>query len=82
LVQLLLQAPQCRGDVSVFVSQPLLERPSQLPKPESQAVRAQVPPLQASEAFARSQTTLQPPQSVSVLMFRSQPVFGLPSQLA
>jgi hypothetical protein len=45
------QAPQLFA-VSRAVSQPLLLRPSQLPKPDAQAPRAQLPLLQVAAAFA------------------------------
>jgi hypothetical protein len=81
-VQATPQDPQLDAVVCVFVSQPFEATASQLPKPAAHAPSVQLPPLHVSAAFARSQTTLQPPQSVSVLMFFSQPLFGLPSQLA
>jgi hypothetical protein len=40
------------------------------------------PAKQLSAAFGRAQAALHPPQSVSVLMLRSHPLSGMPSQLA
>jgi hypothetical protein len=76
------QDPQLATLVCVFVSQPFAALPSQFAKPGEQLPRVQTPLTQLSLAFARSQTVLQAPQSVSVLMLRSQPLSGLPSQLA
>jgi hypothetical protein len=75
-------APQFAALVVVFVSQPSATIPLQLPKPTVQVPSAQVPAAQVSVLFARSQTTPHAPQSVSVRMFFSQPLLGLPSQLA
>jgi hypothetical protein len=80
-VQLVTQLPQLLVVVS-DVSQPLAELPSQLPQPELQVPSVQTPPTQLSLALARSQTLPQPPQLDSVLVLVSQPLFGLPSQLA
>lgn len=76
------QAPQLAELVCVFVSQPLVAWASQFANPAAQAPSVQFPPAQVSAALGRSHTTLQPPQSVSVLMLFSHPLFGLPSQLA
>jgi len=65
----------------VFVSHPVEGLLSQLPKPALHAPSVHAPPGQVSVAFARLQLTLQSPQSVSVAVLRSQPLFGLPSQL-
>jgi hypothetical protein len=46
------------------------------------ALVAQVPVAQLAVALARLQATAQPPQSLSVSRGVSQPVAGLPSQLA
>jgi hypothetical protein len=81
-VQPLPQLPQLATLVCVFVSQPFAALVSQLAKPGEQLPRVQTPLTQLSLAFARSQTVLHAPQSVRVLMLRSQPLFGLPSQLA
>lgn len=75
-------APQLVSVVCVFVSQPFDVCPSQFANPLAQVPSVQLPPTHVSEAFARSHTTLQPPQSVSVLMLFSQPLLGFPSQLA
>lgn len=66
----------------MFVSQPFAGLPSQLANPGLQLPSVQTPLTQLSLALARSQGALQAPQSVSVLMLRSQPLSGLPSQLA
>ena len=65
-----------------MVSQPFDGLVSQLPKPVLHAPSVHTPAAQVSAAFARLQAAPQPPQSVSVLMFRSQPFEGSPSQLA
>jgi hypothetical protein len=75
-------APQLVELVCVFVSQPFADCPSQFANPAEHAPRVQLPPAQVSLALARSHATLHPPQSVSVLMLLSHPLFGLPSQLA
>jgi hypothetical protein len=75
-------APQFAALVVVFVSQPSATIPLQLPKPTLHVPSAHVPAAQVSVLFARSQTTPHAPQSVSVRMFFSQPLLGLPSQLA
>jgi hypothetical protein len=75
------QAPQFERLVFVFVSQPLEALPSQLPNPEVHVPSVHTPELHDSLAFARLQVAPQSPQSVRLLMFRSQPLFGLPSQL-
>jgi hypothetical protein len=66
----------------VFVSQPFAPFESQLANPGLQLPSVQTPLTQLSLAFARSQTVLHAPQSVRVLMLRSQPLSGFPSQLA
>jgi hypothetical protein len=67
------QPPQAVGVVFRFVSQPLLVEPSQLPKPELQAM-PHVPPLQKRLPFVELQTVVQLPQWVtSVPRFVSQP---------
>jgi hypothetical protein len=76
------QPPQCPTVVFVFVSQPLFWLPSQLPKPVVQVPSVHVPVEQDSAALARSHTTPHAPQFELVRMFVSQPLFGLPSQLA
>jgi hypothetical protein len=65
-----------------LVSQPFAEFESQFANPGLQLPSVQTPLTQFSLAFARSQTELHAPQSVNVLMLRSQPLSGLPSQLA
>lgn len=82
LVQLLPQEPQLKRLVCVFVSQPFAGFVSQLAKPALQFPSVHTPLTQLSLALARSQTVLHAPQSVSVLILRSQPLSGLPSQLA
>ena len=81
-VQLVAHVPHAVSVVFRFVSHPFAESASQSPKPALQAPRVQAPPTHVSAAFARLQTAPQPPQSVSVLMLFSQPLSGLPSQLA
>jgi hypothetical protein len=81
-VQVVPQVPQSVRLELVFVSQPLAGLLSQLPKPALQVPSVQVPATHVSDAFARLQTTEQPPQSLRVLMFLSQPLAGFPSQLA
>lgn len=80
-VQELPHAPQLASVFVRFVSQPFRALPSQLPQFEVQVPSVQVPVPQLSAALARSQTVLQSPQSVSVAMLRSQPLFWFPSQL-
>lgn len=75
-------APQFVALVLVFVSQPSETTPLQLPKPVVHVPRAQVPVVHVSLAFARSHTVPHPPQFVSVWVLVSQPLLGLPSQLA
>lgn len=82
MAQGMLQPPQCEFDVAVFVSQPLLRFPSQLPKFASHAVNVHVPVEQDSLALAKSQGVPQPPQFIKVLSAVSQPLFLLPSQLS
>ncbi len=55
------QPPQCSGLVVVFTSQPLLARPSQLPKPAAQEM-VQAPSEQPGVPFAELHAWLQPPQ--------------------
>lgn len=75
------QTPQSVIVVFVFVSQPFPALASQLPKPALQVPSVHTPDGHVSLALARLQPVLQSPQSVSVLMLRSQPLLGLPSQL-
>lgn len=82
-LQTLPQVPQCEGEVSVFTSQPVDPRPSQFPKPGAHVPSVQVPLTQLSEAEARSQTSPQPPQSVSeASVLVSQPLEASASQLS
>ena len=81
LTQTVPQEPQLEVEVSA-VSQPLPSLPSQLPKPELQAPKVHVPPLQVAVALLREHGTPQPPQSLDVLVLVSQPLLGLPSQSA
>lgn len=76
-----LHAPQWVKELSA-VSQPLAALPSQSPKPELQAMRAQLPDEQVVVALACAHATLQPPQLLLVLVCVSQPFAALPSQLA
>ncbi len=64
------------------VSQPLTSLASQLPQPVVQESRVHEPPGQLVRPFARAQPTPQPPQFVVVWRLASQPLLGLPSQLA
>lgn len=81
-VQPLPQEPQLAMLVCVFVSQPFDPFESQLANPGLQLPRVHTPLTQLSLALAKSQTALHAPQSVRVLILRSQPLSGLPSQLA
>jgi hypothetical protein len=67
--------------VPSWTSQPLLVLPSQFAKPAPHDPNVQVPVAHDAVALANEQATLQLPQSVSVVMLRSQPLSGLPSQL-
>jgi hypothetical protein len=80
-VQLFPHEPQLVIVVFVFVSQPFEALPSQLPNPELHVPRVHTPDGHVSLAFARLQAVLQSPQSVSVAMLRSHPLFAFPSQL-
>ena len=81
LVQLVPQPPQWLALFVVFVSQPLAGLPSQLAKPLLQA-GAQVPLAQATLPFGLLHAMPQPPQwLVLELVFVSQPLLALPSQL-
>src|SRR5262245_40850907 len=66
----------------MFVSQPFAPAASQFAKPALHAPRVQTPLRQLSPAFGRSHAAPHAPQSVSVLILRSQPLSALPSQLA
>lgn len=84
-----LHLPQCSTLSFVFVSQPLLVLPSQLPKPGRQTPMPHLPPTQVLLAFANSQMKAlvvsfpQPPQ-LSTLRFEStsQPLVTSLSQLS
>jgi hypothetical protein len=80
-LQALPHAPQWLTLVWVFVSQPLLPWPSQLPKLPLQVVSTQAPVVQDSFAFGRLHAWLQAPQSVSDVSAVSQPLLRSPSQL-
>ena len=74
------QAPQL-ARVFSEVSQPLLDRPSQSPKPALQLEMPQVPPTQLGVPPVGEHTLPQMPQLfTSLLVWVSQPLFGLPSQ--
>jgi hypothetical protein len=75
-------ALQLEVSVRAFTSQPLVGFESQFAKPELQAPSVHTPETQVSAAFARLQAVPQPPQSVSVEMFLSQPLTAFESQLA
>lgn len=80
LAQVVPHAPQLLVEVS-WVSQPLAALPSQLPKPALHVPIAQTPPLlQVAAALAKVQAALHAPQLESVLITRSQPLLGRPSQ--
>ena len=81
LLQVVPQAPQFATLIWVFTSQPFAPAPSQLPKPELQVPRAQLPDAQDSAALARSQTAPQVPQLDRVVRLVSHPFAALPSQL-
>jgi hypothetical protein len=75
------QAPQFETFVSVLVSQPLFELPSQFPNPALQVPSVQFPLTQDSLALARLHTAPQAPQLARlVFVFVSQPLLELPSQ--
>ena len=80
-VQALAHVPQW-AVVLRGVSQPLATLPSQSPKPELQDDIAQVPVAQLEVALARLHETPHAPQLAVVLSDASQPLLGLPSQLA
>lgn len=80
-VQPLPHAPQSLTAVS-DVSQPLAVDASQLPKPALHEAIAQAPLVQVSEALGNVQATPQAAQLTSVVSAVSQPLFGLPSQVA
>jgi hypothetical protein len=75
------QALQWFTLVLVLVSQPLLIKPSQLPKPALQ-VMLQVPAEQAAVPLLLLQALPQPPQLAVLFRFTSQPLAGLLSQSA
>jgi hypothetical protein len=75
------QAPHALTLESVFVSQPFVETPSQLPHPVLHVPRVHTPELQVSVAFARLHTRPHAPQFARlVLRFVSHPLAALPSQ--
>jgi hypothetical protein len=80
LEQELPQALQC-VTLPRVVSQPLLARESQLPKPAVHAPKVQTPLGHDSAAFAKAQGVPHPPQLVSVSMLVSQPSSGFELQL-
>lgn len=80
LVQVVPHAPQLPMLDCVFVSQPLLALPSQLPKPALQ-VGTQLISEHWVEPLALVQPTPQPPQLVTLVSGVSQPLSALPSQL-
>src|SRR5262249_61442955 len=79
LFQTLPHAPHSLRALSL-VSQPLLARPSQLPKPGLQAM-LHAPELHAAVPFVLLQTLPQAPQFLGVLSLVSQPLLARPSQL-
>jgi len=58
-----------------------LPAPLHSSKPAAQPVTVQLPFVHTSEALGKSHSRPQSPQSLSVLMLRSQPLFGSESQL-
>jgi hypothetical protein len=76
------QALQCGTLVLRLTSQPLPVVPSQLPNPTLQETIWHDPVVQEELAFGSAQATPHAPQSVAVLVGVSQPLLGLPSQLA
>lgn len=76
------QVPQFATLDWVSTSQPLAACPSQFAKPGLHVPSVQTPATQLSLALASVQSALHPPQSVRVLMLRSHPLSGFPSQLA
>lgn len=81
LLHVVPHAPQFATLICVFTSQPFAASPSQLPNPELQVPRAQLPDAHDSAALARSQTAPQVPQLDRVVRLVSQPLAALPSQL-
>jgi hypothetical protein len=82
-VQLLPQLPQLVTLVVKFVSQPLLARPSQSPRPGEQLDTPHTPPTQLGVPPVAEQTLPQVLQLfTSVFVFVSQPLAIWPSQLA
>lgn len=77
----MLHAPQL---LSVFklVSQPLLNIPSQLPKPGKHSTNAHVPVAHEALPLVNAHLTSQPPQSVNVFSGTSHPLFASLSQSA
>jgi hypothetical protein len=76
-------APQLRTSAPTSVSQPLVARPSQSPKPAAQEATAQRPAAQVIVAFVPVQRTPHAPQFVMlVAVATSQPLVHVPSQLA
>jgi hypothetical protein len=82
LLQVVPHAPQLVTLVFRFVSQPFAGLPSQLPQPLRQT-GAQLPATQPVMPFGFEHCWPQPPQLFTlVVMFVSQPLPALPSQLA
>jgi hypothetical protein len=76
------QAPQFARSLVRFRSQPSLALLLQSAKPVLHVPRAQVPLAQVAAALAKAQTRPQAPQfRTSVVLFTSQPLVALPSQL-
>jgi hypothetical protein len=75
------QRPQCWGLVEVAVSQPVVESPSQSPKPALHMSIAQAPRRHAAEALRMVQVRRQAPQfMLSARASVSQPLVASPSQ--
>jgi hypothetical protein len=80
LLQAAPQAPQWLTLEAVFVSQPFAVLPSQLPQPLLHAPGVQMPVAQDAAALGNEQGVPHVPQSVSVRVLVSQPLFGFESQ--
>ncbi len=76
------QLPQWFGSTSTLVSQPLTASPSQLPYPGAHAPIVHTPPTHVAPALAKAHVVMQLPQLPgSAVMFVSQPLATMPSQL-
>ena len=82
VVHLVPHLPQLFGSVWALDSQPVSGSPSQSAKPPVHAVNLQPSVSQLAVALGRVQVAPQFPQLVAVLSGVSQPLLGMPSQLA